>query len=74
VTGQDRDISEDHIASIITLKIEAAWPSETLVYCHITTRHHSPDDHDLNLQRKKTPNITQTKCVSEQCLEINVLT
>jgi hypothetical protein len=27
-----------------TLKIEAAWPSETLVPCHVTTWFHNPED------------------------------
>jgi hypothetical protein len=31
-----------------TLKMEAALLSETLVSCHITTRRHNPEDHDLN--------------------------
>jgi len=32
-----------------TLKIEAAWSSETLVSCHVTACHHNPEDHDLNV-------------------------
>jgi len=32
-----------------TLKMETAWPSETLVSYHITSRYHIPEDHDINL-------------------------
>jgi hypothetical protein len=32
-----------------TLKIEAAWSFESLVYYHIATQCQNPDDHDLML-------------------------
>jgi hypothetical protein len=38
---------EDYVA--FTLKIEAARSSETLVFYHITTWYHNPEDHDMNL-------------------------
>jgi hypothetical protein len=35
------------------LEMEAAWSPETLVSCHNATRRHSPEDVDLNLQRRE---------------------
>jgi len=31
-----------------TPKMEAAWPSKTLVFNHITTLHHNLEDHNMN--------------------------
>jgi hypothetical protein len=41
-------IFPEHCApSIFSLKMEAAWPCETLIYYHITTRRHKAEVHDL---------------------------
>jgi hypothetical protein len=32
--------------NLFTLKMEAAWPPEMLVSCHITTQCHHPEDCD----------------------------
>jgi hypothetical protein len=46
-------VSKGHAASI-TLKMEAAWSCEMLVYCHITACCHNAEDHDLSLHHSKS--------------------
>jgi hypothetical protein len=49
VIWQGTNVSEDHAASIVTLKMDAAWPPEMLVPYLITTCCHNPEDNDMKL-------------------------
>jgi hypothetical protein len=42
-----------HLQDVFTRKMEEAWPSETFVLYHITTRNHNPEDLDMNLHHRK---------------------
>jgi hypothetical protein len=48
------------------LKMLAAWPSETLVFHHVTARCLKPEDDDMNLRRRenvKSHNVNMVCCV-----------
>jgi hypothetical protein len=44
-----------------TLKMEAAWISETLVYYHNNTRRHTPEDLDFYLRRENLRSHAQNR-------------
>jgi len=37
---------------------ESAWCCEKLVSYHFTKRRHNPEDHDFDLQRRESLNVT----------------
>jgi hypothetical protein len=41
----------NNAAASFPLKMEAAWISETLVFCHVNKWWHKPEDYDVNLHR-----------------------
>jgi hypothetical protein len=51
-------VPEGHAASIFTLKMQSAWPSETLESYHITTLCYNMTDHDMNLHRHENLKYT----------------
>jgi hypothetical protein len=47
----------------LTLKMQVAKPSVTWVSYHNNTRHHNPEDHELNSSPSWKPQISQRKSV-----------
>jgi len=49
------------------MKMEAAWPSETLVSYHDSTRRHNPEDLDLILHRSENLKFSTVHKCGNSC-------